>query len=139
MRHYPRNSPQAAARLLALTMIADGHVCRSELDAVQRLGMEQALGLPHGGLGEVLQTLCEDLLQGAASSGQLDCSVDEAMLEALMADVDDPVLQRQLVAAITAAAAADGHLADGELNVLGAMRRGWGLPATAAALPAGLA
>jgi len=30
MRTYPRNSPQAAARILALVLISDGHVSRSE-------------------------------------------------------------------------------------------------------------
>jgi uncharacterized tellurite resistance protein B-like protein len=125
MRNYPRNSPQAAARLLALTMIADGNVCRSEVDTLCRLGVEAELGLPPGGLPEVLQTLCEDLLQSAASSGSLTCCIDDAMLDSLLRDVDDPALQRKLVAAIAAATAADGHLADAEQRVLDAMRRCW--------------
>ena len=33
MRSYPRNSPQAATRILALAMLADGHQCASELAA----------------------------------------------------------------------------------------------------------
>ena len=62
MRHHPRNSPAAAARLVALALIADGHVCRSELAALRQAGAETALGLAPGELGEVLQGLCEDLL-----------------------------------------------------------------------------
>ena len=57
MRYYPPNSPEAAGRLLALTLIADGHVCHRELDAVERHDFEAALGLPAGGLGEVLRAL----------------------------------------------------------------------------------
>lgn len=125
MRNYPRNSPQAAARLLALTMIADGNVCRSEVEAVRQLGIEAALGLPAGGLGEVMQTLCEDLLQGAAANGGLACCIDDELLDALMRDVDNPALQHRLVAAVSTAAAADGHLAEGEQRVLEAMRRCW--------------
>ena len=34
MRHYPNNSPEAAGRLLALTMVVDGNVDPSELDAL---------------------------------------------------------------------------------------------------------
>ena len=30
MRSYPRNSPEAAARIVALVLISDGHVCSSE-------------------------------------------------------------------------------------------------------------
>ena len=32
MRSYPKNSPRAAGRLLALTMIVDGNVALSELN-----------------------------------------------------------------------------------------------------------
>jgi hypothetical protein len=34
MRSYSRNSPEAAARIVALVLIADGHVCRSEFDVL---------------------------------------------------------------------------------------------------------
>lgn len=132
MRYYPPNSPEAAGRLLALTLIADGHVCHRELDTVERHDFEAALGLPAGGLGEVLRHLCEDLLQG--STNDLGSGVDDALLDALVRDVDDPALQRQLLAAVVAAAAADGSLADGELRVLDAMHRWWPAAATATVL-----
>lgn len=125
MHNYSRNSPQAAARVLALTMIADGNVCRTEVDTHRQIGIEAALGLAPGGFGEVLHTLCEDLLQSAASNGSLTCCIDQSLLDSLLHDVDDPALQRKLVAAISAIVAADGHLADGEQQVLDAMRRCW--------------
>lgn len=125
MHNYPRNSPQAAARLLALTMIVDGNVCRSEIDTNRRMGIEAELGLAPGGFGEVLHTLCEDLLQSAASNGSLTCCIDPPLLDSLLHDVDEPALQRKLVNAISAVVAADGHLADGEQQVLEAMRRCW--------------
>ena len=37
MRSYPKNSPQAAARIVALVLIADGHVSQSEIDALNHL------------------------------------------------------------------------------------------------------
>ncbi len=45
MRAYPCNSPEAAARLVALVLIADGHVCRSELDALDHFEAARELGL----------------------------------------------------------------------------------------------
>ena len=45
MRNYPRNSPQAAARIVALLLIADGHVSRSEMDALYGRDIERELGL----------------------------------------------------------------------------------------------
>lgn len=125
MHNYALNSPQAAARLLALSMIADGHVCRSEVEAVRQLDSEAALGLPPGGLATVLQTLCEDLLHSAHSNGSLTSCIDDALLESLIRDVDDPALQLKIMETIAATAAADGHLADGERIVLEALQRCW--------------
>ena len=127
MHNYPLNSPQAAARLLALAMIADGNVCHSEVDAVRHLGSEASLGLPPGGLATVLRTLCEDLLCSAHSTGSLTSCIDNALLESLIRDVDDPALQGKVVEAITATAAADGHLAEGERIVMDALQRCWRL------------
>ena len=45
MRSYPRNSPEAAARIVALVLVADGHVCRSEFDALNQLDATGQLGL----------------------------------------------------------------------------------------------
>lgn len=127
MHHYPRNSPEAAARLVSLALIADGHVCRSEMDAVRREDVERTLGLPEGGLPRVMQTLCEDLLC-VAPDGLLSC-VDGELLDALIRDVDDPALQRRVLAAITSAVGADGHLADAERQVLETLVRAWRVPA----------
>ncbi len=44
MRSYPRNSPQAAARIVALLLIVDGHVSRSEMDALYGRDIERELG-----------------------------------------------------------------------------------------------
>jgi hypothetical protein len=125
MRSYPRNSPQAAARIVALVLVSDGHVCRSEIEALQRLDVERELGLAPDSFAEVLRTLCEDLLLGAYGSGSLMCSVDDAALAALLAEVDDPGLQGKVLRLAGAAAAADRHLADAEDLVVAAARRLW--------------
>lgn len=125
MRSYPRNSPEAAARIVALVLIADGHVCRSEFEALNQLDAARELGLSSEGLPQAVQALCEDLLMGAHSGGALMAQVDEAALAALMADVDDPALQARVLALATAAARADQHLAEGETVVLEAARRHW--------------
>ena len=134
MRNYPRNSPEAAARILALVLIADGHVCATEFAALHRLGAAASLGVPPDALPRIVHTLCEDLLAAAYGSGSLMASVDESMLKSLMAEIDDPALQRQVLTLAAAAAAADLHLADGETIVLDAARRHWRLAEAAPAL-----
>lgn len=127
MRSYPRNSPEAAARIVALVLIADGHVCRSEFDIFDRLHGPQALGLDPAGLPRIVQTLCEDLLMGGHGGGLMLDSVDDSALASLMGEIDDPALQRRVLGLAAAAARADRHLADGEAFVLAAARRHWKL------------
>lgn len=127
MRTYPRNSPEAAARIVALVLIADGHVCRSEIDALNRLDAQAELGLDANGLPGIMQTLCEDLLMGNPGGGSMLGSVDDSTLAALMAEVDEPDLQRKVLRLAVAAAHGDHHLADGETLVLEAARRHWGI------------
>ncbi len=125
MRSYPRNSPEAAARIVALVLISDGHVCRSEVDTLHRLEVERGLGLAPGAFAQVVHTLCEDLLMGAHTGGSMMCSVDEATLASLLAEVDDPVLQAQVLRLASAAAEADTHLADAEAMVVAAACLQW--------------
>lgn len=125
MRSYPRNSPEAAARLVALVLISDGHVCRSEIESLQQLQHERELGLEPGTFALVVKTLCEDLLMGAYGSGSMMCSVDEDTLTSLLAEVDEPALQAKVLRLASAAAEADLHLADAEALVVAAARRHW--------------
>ncbi|MCE4556996.1 TerB family tellurite resistance protein [Pelomonas cellulosilytica] len=127
MRSYPRNSPEAAARLVALVLISDGHVCRSEIETLQRLGVERELGLAPGSFSGVVHALCEDLLLGAYASGSVICQLDPGLLASLLAEVDEPGLQRSVLELAAAAAEADRHLAEAEDLVLSAAARQWGL------------
>ncbi|CAD5372740.1 conserved hypothetical protein [Rubrivivax sp. A210] len=138
MRSYTRNSPEAAARIVALVLISDGHVSHTEIETLHRLQTERELGLAPGRFAQVMHTLCEDLLAGSYGGGTMMCGVDEAWLASLMSEVDAPALQRTVLRLSSAAAAADTHLAEGEALVLAAARRHWHIegPAAGADVPA---
>ena len=127
MRSYPHNSPEAAARIVALVLISDGHVCSSEFDILKQLGAERELGLEPQLLPHIVHTLCEDLLAGGYETGSLMANVDDSALASLMAEISDPALQRTVLRLSLAAARADGHLADGETVVVEAAQRHWQL------------
>lgn len=127
MRSYPRNSPEAAGRLVALVLLSDGHVCRSELDVLERLDAAATLGLAPEALPKLVHTLCEDLLMSADTSGSMLAGIDEPTLAALMAEVDDPALQRKVLHLAQAVVGADRHCSEGESRVLDAALRSWGL------------
>ncbi len=127
MRVYPCNSPQASARIVALTVLADRDIGKTELDLLDRLAIHEQLGLDRQEFHAVLDNLCEDLL----SSGQLQwadaCPVDDRTLVGLMGEIDDPVLRRKLLRVCVEIAEADGHVAEGESIVLTAAVEHWGL------------
>ena len=125
MRSYPRNSTEAAARIVALVLISDGHACRFEIEALQHLQVEQELGLAPDSFAKVMHALCEDLLMGAYGSGSMMCSVDEDTLASLLAEVDEPALQAKVLRLASAAAEADRHLADAKALVVAAARQHW--------------
>ena len=127
MRSYPRNSPEAAARIVALVLISDGHVCSSEFDILKQLGAERELGLEPHLLPHIVHTLCEELLASGYATGSLISNVDDSTLTSLMAEISDPALQRTVLRLSLAAARADGHLADGEALVVEAARHHWRL------------
>lgn len=127
MRSYPHNSPEAAARIIALVLISDGHVCSSEFDILKQLGAERELGLEPQLLPHIVHTLCEELLLGGYATGSLLDGVDDSTLASLMAEVSDPALRRTVLRLALAAARADGHLADGEAMVVEAARHHWQL------------
>jgi hypothetical protein len=134
MRTYPRNSPEAAARIVALALTADGHVCSSEDRALDRLNVSRELGLAPGQFPGIVQTLCEDRMLAPASWADAADDLDADLLTTLMAEIDDPMLRRKVLRLCLAVAVADDYLADGEIALLAAMLEAWRPHRTAIAM-----
>jgi uncharacterized tellurite resistance protein B-like protein len=118
MRNYPLNSPQAAARIVALALIADGHVNKRELDALDGIAAHEQLGMARDEMHAVVQTLCEDLMVAAQLCWDSAWRLEGAALAELMAEVDDPALWRKVMQVCEAVIDADGHVSEGELAVI---------------------
>ncbi len=127
MRSYARNSPQAAARIVALALLADGHLCKTELDVLDRLDAHGQFGLERGQLHSVVHTFCEDLLSSMHLTWEDACRVDPRTMAELMAEIDDPALRLKLLRLCVSIVEADGHVAEGESIVLLAAVEHWGL------------
>lgn len=127
MRSYPANSPQAAARIVALTVVAGGGIVDDEIEWLDRLAVHEQLGMPRQELHALLDTFCEDLL----SSGQLTradtCPVDERTLAELMGEIQDRALRLKLLRLCVELAESDAYVAEGESIVLVAAVEHWGL------------
>jgi len=127
MRTYPCNSPQAAARIVALTVLADRDIGKTELDLLDRLAVHEQLGLDRQGFHAVLDSLCEDLVTSEQLQWADACPVDDRVLAALMGEIDDPRLRRRLLRLCIDIAEIDGQVAEGESIVLTAAVEHWGL------------
>jgi len=128
MRSYPTDSPEAAARLLAMTLLADGQCSMSEIKTLDRLGAPQRLGLSPEALKGVIDAFCEDLLVAGNGPWSGSIHLDDAVRGPLMAEVQDPELQETVWRLCEAVALADGHLADGEVELLDRMAFAWRRP-----------
>ena len=127
MRSYPRNSAEAATRIVALAMLADGHLSPEELDAFERRAAGASAAGDRATLEQVLAALCEDLMFDRHLAWNEACQVDERTLDVLMAEVDDPELRRQVVQLCAAVVEADDQISDGESLVLVSAVEQWGL------------
>ncbi len=127
MRRYPANSPQAAARIVALTVVADGDIGEAEIEWLERLAVHEQLGLARHELHALLDTFCEDLLSSDQLKWADACPVDERTLADLMGEIQDPALRLKLLRLCVELAESDARVAQGESIVLGAAVAHWGL------------
>jgi uncharacterized tellurite resistance protein B-like protein len=127
MRSYPRNSPQAAARIVALAMLADGNLSPAELDALVESDAEALLGLKPGEWHDVVDAFCEDLMSSQHRTLSRTCKIDPDTLRALMSEIDDDVLRRNVLDLCVSVIDADAEIVEAEMIVLSAAARDWSL------------
>ncbi|MFM6986669.1 MAG: TerB family tellurite resistance protein [Hydrogenophaga sp.] len=123
MKAYPTNSPEAAARLLAMAMVADGQYSMTEIRSLDRQQAPARLGLDSAAFKAVVDSFCEDLL--LANNGQWTGQLAVDTRRQLMGEITDPALQDLILQMCESLILADGHLADGEVELLDALSAAW--------------
>ena len=136
MRTYPTNSPEAAARIIALAMLADGYLSPSELAVLDRQHASRQLGIDDMQFDAVLHGLCEDLLADTRQSWADTCQIDSRALAQLMTEIENQDLRRRVLRLCISVVEADKQVTDGESVVINAAVEHWGLQRDR--LPAGL-
>jgi hypothetical protein len=125
MRTYSCNSPQAAGRIVAIALLADGHLSSDELTALHRARIADRLGLAPGEFAAILQGLCEDLLTSSHLNWSDACKVDSDVMQQVMRELEDPELRAEVLNLCYVAIYADRHVAETETALLGALSRAW--------------
>jgi uncharacterized tellurite resistance protein B-like protein len=134
MRSYPTDSPEAAARLLAMAMVVDGHYAMSEIRALDRLDAAGRLGIAPEAIKAVIDGFCEDLMLASHGEWLGSSQIDAATRQQLFGEIRNPALGAEVRHLCEAVMQADGHMADAEAELLDAMARAWPSPPTATAL-----
>lgn len=127
MQIFEINSPQAAARIVALTLVADGDIGEAELQRLDDLKAHEQLNLSLDELHQVMKDFCQDLLRSPQLNWSDVCPLDERELANLLAQITRPALRQRVLHLCLQLAEADGHVAEGESIVLGAAVEHWGM------------
>lgn len=125
LRTYPTNSPEAAGRVLAMALFSDGNCSAVELDTLQHLKAAERLGLTHDALKEVIHGFEQDMLSTTPGRRMTFPRIDEPTRDALLDDITDAYLQTELETLTSEVVVSDGHLADGEVELVNTLWARW--------------
>ncbi|HEY3599778.1 MAG TPA: TerB family tellurite resistance protein [Paraburkholderia sp.] len=128
MRTYKSDSPQAAARLVALALLADGHVGSNELDALNEAQLSKRLGLDPGEFRMIVQGLCEDLMSSSHLNWGNLCRPDSDVMQQLVDELRDPLMRAEVLHLCRTAVQADEHVSEHEFALLHAFADAWQMP-----------
>lgn len=129
MRTYPQDSQEAVCRLLALTMIVDGHMAPSELKAMQHSAILERVGADADAFDTVVQSLCEDMLARAACVNGVEVELDRVTIDALLGEVADPLLRMGTLKTMLDIVHADQRIDSREHLLMQRALRTWSTPA----------
>lgn len=127
MRNYPSDSPEAMGRLVALILMADGAIDASELKQLDHTDTIRRLGLNEASFDRVIHELCDDMLTSAhrTPAGQLELDVEN--IDLLLAEVQHPILQKQVLRMMLDVVNADTKLSGGEAVLVAEAMKFWGI------------
>lgn len=124
LRPYPVNSPHAAARIVALALIANGRIKAVETATLDALDAPGLLRLTRTQWHEVISDLCGDLLKRSRSDGE--CCISADLLDHVLDEVEDVAQRRVVLRLCSAVVQADRQIDDGESFLLLAAVERWG-------------
>ncbi len=125
MRTYAIDSPHAMARIVALAMLVDGGLDKSELELVSRYGIVEKLELDEDEFEKIVHHLCEDMLQCSDASHYGQIELNPEVIDSLLAEIQDPHLQKLLLAWMVAIVDADSRVSDGEAVLISRALERW--------------
>ena len=125
MHTYPANSPAAISRLLALTMIIDGHISPAEVGAMHAAEFLPEVKVDHDTFDHTVHELCDDLLGTAVNACTGIVEIDPILLDGLLREVQDPLLQICMWKTMAEIVQADGRVDRREMTLVRRAAQAW--------------
>lgn len=129
MKTYPTDSQEAVCRLLALSMIVDGHVAPAEIRAMEHCAILERIGADTASFDAVVHALCEDLLCTARFRAGIEVDLDKRLIDSLLDEVADPLLRMCTLKAMLDIVHADSTIDSREHLLLQRAMKKWSSPA----------
>ena len=125
MRKYLIDSTQAKARIVAIALLADGALDKSELDLLDRHAIVEWLGISHDDFDQVIHEFCDDMLQYARRNdcGELELGCDA--VDSMLDEIHSRDLQKMLLRTILEIVYVDRRLSAGEAALAAQAMRRW--------------
>jgi uncharacterized tellurite resistance protein B-like protein len=127
MRTYPIDSPQAKSRIIALTLLADGGLDKSEIECLESQDIVNRLGIASETFDTVMREFCEDLDQSGLCrrNGQLD--LEHPAIEAMLNEIRQRNVRQALLRTIFDIVHADSNVSQGEAQLTSRAMKHWGI------------
>lgn len=121
---YPKNSPQAIARILAMVIVTDNKLDPRELEMPEKLHFYEAIGINREEFVRVFYDYCEDLFDSADDKGIVHL-VDVERINHFLEEIDDRRKQVLTCAMALDLAKADEEFSDVEIALVRHMMGHW--------------
>lgn len=127
MRTYPTDSPQAKTRIVALALLADGGLDKSEIECLESRDIVNQLGIAAGTFHTVMHEFCEDIDQSGLRlpNGQLD--LDHPAIDSMLNEIRQSNLRLSLLRTIFDIVHADRNISLGEEQLTCRAVSQWGI------------
>jgi tellurite resistance protein len=125
MKRYPKNSPEAVARVVAMMMITDSRLDDRELGIMDELRIYDIIGISRNRFSQVMEDYCSDLMSEGEANGRVRL-VDEARINEIVDLVDDHDTRLRACGMMLNIAKADGKLHPTEVAVFRHILDRWG-------------
>lgn len=124
LRTYPKNSPEAIGRIVAMAMITDAKVDAREIRALDESGAWTMMGLDRQRFAVIARDYLRDLSE--STPGDAIRLVDVERINAMLDEIDDRDARLRACAVMLEIFSADREAADVEWAVLNHVMKRWG-------------